>query len=134
MAGNAYYDSAYSGKQVDEAIGRILSGELKGLTDRAAQSASAAAKSAKDAAGSAEAARQYSGKPPIIQGGHWWTWNAASQRYEDTGEAARGNLMYATFFLDPATGDLYMLTDSEYTGPEFRLANGNLEVVLNYGG
>lgn len=99
----------------------------------AADSADAAAGSAKDAAESAETAQQYSGKPPLIQDGRWWTWNAATQEYEDTGEAARGNLMYATFFLDPRTGDLYMFTDNEYTGPKFRLNGPDLEVVLSYG-
>ena len=41
--------------------------------------------------------------------------------------------MFATFFLDPATGDLYMAADKEYAGPGFRLSGGDLEVVLNYG-
>ena len=82
----------------------------------------------------AKKAEQYSGKPPIIQNGTWWTWNADKQVYLDTGEAARGNLMYATFYLDARSGFLYMLTDPEYTGPQFRLTGGDLEVVLNYGG
>lgn len=99
----------------------------------AARSAETAAGSASDAANSAETARQYSGKPPTIIDGRWWTWNAAAQQYEDTGEAARGNLMYATFYVDAATGALYMVTDAEYAGPGFRLADGNLEVVLSYG-
>lgn len=101
--------------------------------DDAAQSAKEADQSAKKAADSANTAQQYSGKPPIIQDGRWWTWNAATQQYEDTGEAARGNLMYATFAIDPATGELWMHTDEEYTGPTFRLVDGNLEVVLKYG-
>lgn len=96
-------------------------------------SAGEAAQSAQDAAGSADTAQQYSGKPPIIQGGTWWTWDAGAQEYRDTGEAARGNLMYATFFLDPRTGELYMMADSEYTGPGFRLVDGDLEVVLSHG-
>lgn len=104
-----------------------------GSASAAAKSAAAAAGSAVDAAGSARSAKEYSGKPPIIQDGTWWTWNAAAQKYVDTGEAARGNLMYATFYIDAATGDLYMVTDDEYTGPQFRMINGDLEVVLNYG-
>lgn len=85
------------------------------------------------AAVSANKAEQYSGKPPVIRNGTWWTWNADRQVYVDTGEAARGNLMYAVFYLDPASGELYMVTDNEYAGPGFRLADGNLEVVLHYG-
>lgn len=88
---------------------------------------------AESAAESALSAQQYSGKPPVIQDGRWWIWNAGKQTYEDTGEAARGNLMYATFFVDPLTGTLYMVTDQEYTGPVFRLHNGDLEVVLTNG-
>lgn len=105
----------------------------KTSADSAAQSAEDAAHSASKAAGSAASAQQYSGKPPVIKDGRWWTWNASTQKYEDTGEAARGNLMYAAFFLDPRTGELYMFTDNEYTGPKFRLVDGDLEVVLNYG-
>lgn len=101
--------------------------------DDAAQSAKEADQSAQEAADSANTALQYSGKPPIIQDGRWWTWNAVTQQYEDTGEAARGNLMYATFEINPATGELWMHTDKEYTGPTFRLVDGNLEVVLKYG-
>lgn len=104
----------------------------------AAGSATAAKKSADDAADSAteaakseQEAKEYSGKPPIIQDNRWWTWNATLKKYVDTGEAARGNLMYATFAIDPATGELWMYTDAEYTGPTFRLVNGDLEVVLN---
>lgn len=99
----------------------------------AAKSAEAAADSASDAADSARSAQQYSGKPPVIIDGRWWTWNAETQKYLDTGEAARGNLMYATFYIDASTGDLYMVTDNEYTGPQFRLSGADLEVVLNYG-
>ncbi len=102
--------------------------------EMAAGSAANAAGSAQEAEDSAQKAQQYSGKPPIIQGGTWWTWNAEQQEYVDTGEAARGNLMYAVFYVDAATGALYMVTDAEYAGPGFRLADGNLEVVLNYGG
>lgn len=101
--------------------------------EEAAKSADAAAGSALDAADSARSAEQYSGKPPAIIDGRWWIWNAATQQYEDTGEAARGNVMYATFFLDPVSGNLYMYYDKEYAGPQFRLNGADLEVVLNYG-
>ena len=107
--------------------------EAAGSAADAAKRAQAAADSASDAADSARSARQYSGKPPVIKEGRWWTWNAETQRYEDTGQAARGNLMYATFFVEPQTGELYMFTDNEYSGPDFRLVDGSLEVVLSDG-
>ena len=97
----------------------------------AARDAEDARKSKEAAAESAERAEQYSGKPPIIQSRTWWTWDAKRQEYVDTGEIAIGNVMYAVFFMDPGTGELYMVYDREYTGPEFRLINGaDLEVLL----
>lgn len=112
----------------------------QGTADKAAEAVGAVKSSveaargyADAAAGSANKAEQYAGKPPVIRNGTWWTWNADRQVYVDTGEAARGNLMYAVFYLDPASGELYMVTDEEYAGPGFRLADGNLEVVLRYG-
>lgn len=57
---------------------------------QAAGSATNAANSASSAASSAQTAQQYSGNPPIIQNGTWWTWNAEQQAYTDTGEAAQG--------------------------------------------
>lgn len=120
----------------------------KGLEASAAESAKQAADSAKQAAGSAEAAagsakeaessadkaEHYSGKPPIIQGDTetWWTWDAEQQAYQDTGKPSRGNLLYACFEVDPATGDLFMFTDSDYMGPQFALTGPDLEVILNH--
>lgn len=111
----------------------------KSAAEDAAQSASSSAESAEDAAysalkaaESAKSAEQYSGNPPIIQGGTWWTWNAAKQEYEDTGEAARGNVMFATFYIDVDTGDLFMITPDEYMGPNFLInEDGHLEVSIN---
>lgn len=100
---------------------------------RASNEADRAEQNANDAASSALTAAQYSGKPPIIQNNHWWTWDATAQQYVDTGEVSRGNVMYATFAVDPATGELWMYTDEEYNGPTFAITNGNLEVILNYG-
>ena len=102
------------------------------LAQDAANSADQAAKSADEAAESAQSAQQYSGKPPRIQNGTWWIWNAGTQQYEDTGEAARGNVMYATFAVTPETGELIMTTPDEYRGPVFYLVNGILEVAINH--
>ena len=97
----------------------------------AAQSETNAAESAEDAAESAQSAQEYSGKPPIIQNDTWWTWNAEQGEYMDTGEAARGDVMYATFAIDPETGLLTMTTPDGYTGPTFVIVNGFLEVSIS---
>jgi len=127
-------------KEFAKASVKVYVENAKASADAAADSAKASQDSADASAASAAAAakselgaKQYSGKPPIIQNNHWWTWNATTQKYEDTGQLARGNLMYAMFAINPATGELWMYTDEEYTGPTFRLVNGDLEVVLNYG-
>lgn len=133
MTGRQWKKYAQAGVQVYVEGAKQSAQEAAASADAAAKSAEAAAGSAADAADSAQSAQQYSGKPPVIIDGRWWTWNAVTQKYEDTGEAARGNLMYATFFLDAVTGDLYMFYDNEYTGPKFRLNGPDLEVVLNYG-
>lgn len=112
----------------------------------AANSASQAATSATAAAGaaqtaqnnavaageSAQTAQEYSGKPPIIQNDTWWTWNAEMQQYVDTGESARGDVMYATFEIDPQTGVLTMYTPDGYDGPVFSInSDGYLEVSID---
>lgn len=97
----------------------------------AATSEGNAADSAEDAAESAETAQQYSGKPPIIQNDYWYVWNATTGQYENTGESARGDVMYATFEIDPETGLLTMTTPTRYDGPTFVIINGYLEVSVN---
>lgn len=97
----------------------------------AAKSAQEAAESATGAADSAQTAQEYSGKPPIIQNDTWWTWNAETGQYEDTGQSAKGDVMFATFEIDMDTGELVMYTPDGYTGPAFSLADGFLEVTIS---
>lgn len=97
----------------------------------AAQSETNAAESATEAADSAQTAQEYSGKPPIIQNDTWWTWNAETGQYEDTGQSAKGDVMFATFAIDPETGLLTMTTPDGYDGPTFMIVNGFLEVSVN---
>lgn len=97
----------------------------------AKQSEENAAQSATEAAESAQSAQEYSGKPPIIQNDTWWTWDADQGEYVDTGEAARGDVMYATFEIDMETGELVMYTPDGYTGPVFSLSDGFLEVTIS---
>lgn len=97
----------------------------------AKQSEENAAQSATGAADSAQTAQEYSGKPPIIQNDTWWTWNAETGQYEDTGQSAKGDVMFATFAIDPETGLLTMTTPEGYDGPTFAIVNGYLEVSVN---
>lgn len=103
----------------------------QGSATAADNSAKAAADSADEAAESAETAKEYSGKPPIIQNDTWWTWDAETQEYVDTGESAKGDVLFATFAVDPLTGLLTMATPDGYSGPVFSLVNGYLEVSIS---
>ena len=102
----------------------------------AVDAADAAKQSEANAAESERQAREYSGKPPVIRQNEaadftWWTWDAEAQEYRDTGEIAVGNVLYAAFFVDETTGELYEYYDKAYTGPQFQLRDGaDLEVIL----
>ena len=64
-----------------------------------------------------------------IRDGYWWRWNEKTGEWYNTGEIAKGNVMYATCDVDE-NNDLYMYTDEEYTGPGFEVDNEDLYVVL----
>ena len=113
-------------------------GAAAGSAQKAQGSATAADNSAKDAAGSAgeaaesaETAKEYSGKPPIIQNDTWWTWDAETQEYVDTGKSAKGDVLFATFEIDPVTGILTQYTPDLYNGPTFAVVDGHLEVTVS---
>lgn len=66
-----------------------------------------------------------------IRGGYWWRWNEETGEWYNTGEVAKGNAMFATFEVNPATAILTMYTDEEYTGANFTLdENGVLSVEI----
>lgn len=66
-----------------------------------------------------------------IRDGYWWRWNEETEEWYNTGEIAKGNVMYATFRVDPLTGVLTMYTDEEYTGANFKLnEDGTLSVLI----
>lgn len=66
-----------------------------------------------------------------IRDGYWWRWNEDTQEWYNTGEIAKGNVMYATFDVDPVTGELSMYTDEEYAGANFELdGDGRLSVII----
>ena len=47
----------------------------------------------------------------------------------ESAAATPGGNFDASFAINSATGELFMITNDSYTGPQFRLDNGNLEVV-----
>ena len=65
-----------------------------------------------------------------IRDGYWWHWNEGTEEYENTGELAKGNTLFASFDIDPATGELSCTTDEEYTGASFSVENGDLIVTV----
>ncbi|MDH6357248.1 hypothetical protein [Parabacteroides sp. PF5-9] len=65
-----------------------------------------------------------------IVDGYWWHYNEGTGEYEETGERAHGDVLYATFGLNPATGVLTMCTDEKYNGANFELDNGILKVTI----
>ena len=130
FAQNAVSQYVTQAQQHAQASANSATQAAQSATD-AAQSEENAAQSATDAAESAQTAQEYSGKPPIIQNDTWWTWDAEQGEYVDTGESARGDVMYATFEIDMDTGELVMYTPDGYTGPVFSLADGFLEVTIS---
>lgn len=98
--------------------------------EAAADSAESSSTSAQNAAQSADKAQQYSGKPPVIIDDYWWVWNADTGMYENTGESSLGNVMFASFEINPVDGILRMTTPEQYDGAMFALVNGYLEVTV----
>lgn len=70
---------------------------------------------------------------PNAETGTWWTWDAETAAYVDSGEPYEGTALYATFGIDPLTGKLSVCTPARYHGPEFSLneTTGKLEVTVN---
>lgn len=66
-----------------------------------------------------------------IRDGYWWHWNETTKEYEKTENRADGNTLFASFELDPLTGELSVTTPDGYDGPTFELDNrGYLSVIV----
>ena len=101
-----------------------------GLAETAISGANTAAQTATTAATSANSAAEEAGHLPYIGEDHYWyTYNATNHQYEKTNSIA--GTMYATFALNPETGNLEMYTEDTYAGANFGLSeNGELEVII----
>lgn len=72
-----YYESEYYGEQVDEAVGKILSGEIEDYATRAEQAA--------------EKAETATVKTPYIATNkNWMTWDFSQSKYVDSGSSSVG--------------------------------------------
>lgn len=99
-------------------------------TDAANKAAQSAVDGAKNANTAANRSNALSNHRDEIRDGYWWRWNENTGEYENTGKLAKGNIMFASFDIDPASGELSCTTDEEYTGASFALENGNLVVTV----
>lgn len=79
--------SAQAAQTAQSAAETASSAAQTANTNAQAASQTATTKAA-EAAASANTAIQYSGKPPIVQNGVWYTWNATSGQYQSTGKRA----------------------------------------------
>lgn len=99
----------------------------------AESSENGAAESERNAAASAETAKQYSGKPPKPQNGTWWIWDAAQQKYIDSGigcdlvgPTGNGieNIQLTKGDHTPGTADIYTVTMTDGTTYNISVYNG----------
>ncbi len=103
-APDLYDDSLLPVEQQGQAV-KLTGAQIKGFARQGVsqyvQAAQDAASEALEAVGkvgdsvaqaqtAAQTAQEYSGKPPVIQNGTWWTWNAEAKAYQDTGKPAQG--------------------------------------------
>ena len=103
-APDLYDDSLLAVEQQGQAV-KLTGAQIKGFARQGVsqyvQAAQDAASEALEAVGkvgdsveqaqtAAQTAQEYSGKPPVIQNGTWWTWNAEAKAYQDTGKPAQG--------------------------------------------
>lgn len=131
---NAKAEVENAKKEVENAKAEVEN--AKAEVQNAKDEVQRAADEADRAESEADKAKEYSGKPAIPKDKTWWVWNADKKEYEDTEQPSYGNILYATFDIDPETGILWMQKDTpEYTGPNFVVNdNGFLEVEVKANG
>ncbi|MCC8186501.1 MAG: hypothetical protein LIP08_03040 [Bacteroides sp.] len=81
------------------------------------------------AAGATERLNTLSDNRDKIIDGIWHRYNEETKEYENTGEVANGNVLFAVFGIDRETGLLSMETPRQYTGPDFGM-NEKGELIL----
>lgn len=91
MADKSYYQSEFTGEQIDAAIGIIISGNVDQAAQIATEQANRATEEADRAEFAADRAEQMGGKTSYIgDNGNWFEWDYATGEYVDSGTPARG--------------------------------------------
>lgn len=98
MADLQYYDSNYYGEQVDEAIGRILKGEVREYAERAETAANNSEASKKQSSNNANRAETAANRaefatvntPYIGSDGNWMIYDQSFGEYINSGNSSKG--------------------------------------------
>lgn len=91
MADKSYYQSEFTGEQIDAAIGIIISGNVDQAAQIATEQANRATEEADRAEFAADRAEQMGGKTSYIgDNGNWFEWDYATGNFVDSGTPARG--------------------------------------------
>ena len=95
--------------------------------------ATTATEDANDAADRANGMADHPPKIVEVEGVRYWAfWDEATQQYVTSENRADGVPLYASFYVDPETMDLFAVYPEGYgDGPVFSLKNGDLLVTIN---
>ena len=124
-AGQAVTNAQTAINSANEAIGNINSA-ITNMQEET-QSAIADTNTARDNANNA--ANKAKNMPYLGEDHYWYVYNPTTDQYEKT--ATQAGTQYATFGVNPSTGNLEMYTADTYSGANFNLNDsGELEVVI----
>ena len=122
-----------SARQTAEAGRRAAETKREENTAEAIRNCKSATQEAED---EAARVRTLADNPPKIvevDGARYWAfWDEETQQYVTSDNRADGGPLYASFYVDPETMDLFAVYPKGYgDGPAFSLENGDLSVTIN---
>ena len=122
-----------SARQTAEAGRQAAETKREQNTSEAIRNCETATQKAED---EAARVRTLADNPPKIvevDGARYWAfWDESTQQYVTSGYRADGVPLYASFYVDPETMDLFAVYPEGYgDGPTFSLNNGDLSVTIN---
>ena len=122
-----------SARQTAEAGRRAAETKREENTAEAIRNCKSATQEAED---EAARVRTLADNPPKIvevDGARYWAfWDEETQQYVTSDNRADGVPLYASFYVDPETMDLFAVYPEGYgDGPTFSLNNGDLSVTIN---